>query len=131
MGGSSVAILPIDGSMGAYLESLERLIGLDRGVTAILPGHGEVIEDPERVLRNYMENRLAREKLVLAALTSNPQSPAEIVPGIYRGLDERLYRAAAATVWAHLRKLGDEGLASSEEPDERDGRWVLTAAAEG
>ena len=44
MGGSTVVILPPDGSMRLYLESLRRLRTLP--LTALLPGHGAVMPDP-------------------------------------------------------------------------------------
>jgi glyoxylase-like metal-dependent hydrolase (beta-lactamase superfamily II) len=131
LGGSSVAIMPPDGSMNAYLESLERLQSLDRPITMIAPGHGEAIDDPGRIIRNYIDHRLTRERLVLEALTEEPRTPAELVPDIYRALADELVWAAAATVWAHLRKLGEEGRAESDLPDEPEARWRLVSGVGG
>jgi glyoxylase-like metal-dependent hydrolase (beta-lactamase superfamily II) len=130
MGGSSVGIFPTDGSMLAYIESLDRLIALDRSITTIAPGHGEAIADPRRALSNCMENRRTRERYVLEALSEVSTSPAEIVPLAYRGLGARFASAAAMTVWAHLRKFGEEGTAVSDDPDLLEGRWRLVTAAE-
>ncbi|HWD25102.1 MAG TPA: hypothetical protein VG368_06530 [Acidimicrobiales bacterium] len=52
-----MGIVLLDGSMSAYLRSLERLMALNPPITTIAPGHGESISDPEPVLRNYLENR--------------------------------------------------------------------------
>jgi glyoxylase-like metal-dependent hydrolase (beta-lactamase superfamily II) len=131
MGGSSVAIVPPDGSMQSYLESLERLLALDRPITRIAPGHGEAIDDPERVLRNYIDHRRTRERHVLGALSPEPRSPIELTPLVYRGLDDQLVTAAAATIWAHLRKLGEDGLAASDRPDDHAGRWRLVTEGVG
>jgi glyoxylase-like metal-dependent hydrolase (beta-lactamase superfamily II) len=126
IGGTSVAIAPPDGSMTAYLSSLERLIGLDPKVTGIAPGHGEVIDDAERVMEGYLSNRLRREQLILDALSNVPQPLETLVRVVYRGLDPRLERAASATLWAHLQKLGDEGRATSEDPSSMAGAWRST-----
>ena len=129
MGGSTVVIMPPDGSMAAYLESLERLRELERPITTIAPGHGEAITDPERVLRRYLEHRRERERLVLEALTDESRSPLELVPEVYRALDPRLAVAAAGSLWAHLRKLGDDGLAwCCDDVDDREGRWRRVSA---
>jgi glyoxylase-like metal-dependent hydrolase (beta-lactamase superfamily II) len=131
MGGSTVVIMPPDGSMAAYFDSLDRLRALERPITTIAPGHGEAIEDPDRVLRRYLEHRRERERLVLEALTDVPRSAIELVPDVYRALDPRLAHAAASSLWAHLRKLGDEGVAWSDAVDDRDGRWRLVSGSGG
>ena len=51
--GSTVVIDPPDGNMRHYIESLRRCKALD--VAALAPGHGEVIDDPER--RHRLDHR--------------------------------------------------------------------------
>ena len=131
MGGSSVAVVPLDGSMSAYIRSLERLLALDPPIAAIAPGHGEVMEDAGRVLRTYLDHRLEREQMVLTALDDVPRAPADLVPVVYRGLAPRLHRAAAGTIWAHLRRLAELGTATSDDPDAPDGGWRRVSAATG
>ena len=46
--GSTVVIDPPDGNMKQYIESLRRVKRLE--CEAIAPGHGDVIEDPDRVV---------------------------------------------------------------------------------
>ena len=55
-GGSSVVIVPPSGDMKAYLDSLQRLLQLD--LTAIAPGHGDVIEKPRQVVEKLIAHRL-------------------------------------------------------------------------
>ena len=108
------------GDLRAYLRSLERL----RTVRPkrLLPGHGPVIEDPDAAIAEYIAHRARREAQVLDALRRGLTTPEEMVPVIYGRLAEVLARAAAESVLAHLRKLGEEGLAREEE----NGGWRLT-----
>jgi glyoxylase-like metal-dependent hydrolase (beta-lactamase superfamily II) len=130
MGGSTVVIGPPDGAMGPYLASLRRLAALDPPLQVIAPGHGELIGDPGAVLAEYLEHRLERERLVVAALSAGPASPADLVPPVYGQLEPpRRSQAAAATIWAHLRKLGDEDRAVSTAPDDPTARWELVVSA--
>ena len=54
------------GDLAAYLASLERVLALEPA--RLLPAHGPVIDDPERVLRGYIEHRREREQQILDAL---------------------------------------------------------------
>ncbi|MFQ5948801.1 MAG: MBL fold metallo-hydrolase, partial [Acidimicrobiia bacterium] len=56
MGGSTVVVE----DMVSYLSSLRRLQGL--GLKALFPGHGPKIDDPERVIAEYLEHRMQRER---------------------------------------------------------------------
>src|SRR5690606_17833250 len=66
MQGSTVVIGPPDGSMSAYLASLDKLLGID--VERFAPGHGHPIPDPHAEVRRLVAHRLAREGKVLGAL---------------------------------------------------------------
>ncbi|MCG8371377.1 MAG: MBL fold metallo-hydrolase, partial [Proteobacteria bacterium] len=77
--GSTVVIDPPDGKMKQYLESLHRVKAM--GCSALAPGHGELIDDPGRVLDWLIGHRLERERRVIAALRENPGlSTHELVP---------------------------------------------------
>ena len=56
----SVFIAPGEGSLAAYLRSLERLRELDLEV--LCPGHGPYVWDPRAKLDEYIEHRLDRER---------------------------------------------------------------------
>jgi glyoxylase-like metal-dependent hydrolase (beta-lactamase superfamily II) len=131
MGGSSVVIAPPDGAMTPYLESITALLELDRPISVIAPGHGELLTDPDRALRHARDHRLERERLVRAALSEVPRSVSELVPAVYRGLDPRLARAAGRTLWAHLRRLSELGVATSDDPDDPDGSWRALTVGSG
>jgi len=56
LGQGSVFISPGEGSLAAYLDSLEKLVELD--AEAICPGHGPVVREPGTKLREYRDHRL-------------------------------------------------------------------------
>lgn len=106
--GTTVVAYP-DGDMGEYLASLERLRGMD--VEKIFPGHGPVIEEPQRVITEYIDHRLMRERQVIDGLAAGPATSEELVARIYTDVDPILHPVAALSVRAHLAKLAREGRA--------------------
>jgi glyoxylase-like metal-dependent hydrolase (beta-lactamase superfamily II) len=122
MNGSTVVIAPPDGDMDAYLASLARI--RQYGLRAIAPGHGDVIDEPAAKIEEYVSHRLARERAVAAALEAAGSATVdELVPVVYRDVDEALFPIARFSLWAHLRKLHGEGRASPADPDDIDARW--------
>jgi len=114
--GSTVVINPPDGNMKQYIESLRRVRDLQ--CSALAPGHGEIINDPERAIDWIIEHRLEREAKVAAALHENPGlTMHELVPRVYKDVDKKLYRIAERSLLAHLIKLEEDGAA--ELTDER------------
>ncbi|HKY67189.1 MAG TPA: MBL fold metallo-hydrolase [Acidimicrobiales bacterium] len=118
MQGSTVVISPPDGDMAAYLASLERIKALRPRLKAIAPGHGHLIDDPVGTVDEIIGHRLAREAQVLDAIRAHGTAkiPA-LVDEIYPDLVEPLVPMARRTVWAHLRKLADEGTVTGDDPD--------------
>jgi glyoxylase-like metal-dependent hydrolase (beta-lactamase superfamily II) len=108
--GTTIYIPPnLQGDLIAYLASLERVLSLRP--TQLLPAHGPVINDPERVLRGYIEHRREREEQILALLRGGQSAPDAMVASMYRGLKETLVPMARESVLAHLLKLEREGRA--------------------
>lgn len=131
MGGSTVVIAPPDGDMADYLASLDRLIGERPGFDAIVPGHGPVLADPIAILTGYRSHRLAREAAVLEALAGRREATVEeLVAAVYTDVPEILHPVARYSVWAHLRKLREEGRVVSDEPDLLEATWSAPAAGE-
>ncbi len=115
--GSTVVIDPPDGNMKQYIESLRRVKRLE--CVAIAPGHGDVIEDPDRVVDWIIDHRLEREGKVVRALMANPDlKTSELVPHVYQDVSEKLFGLAERSLLAHLLKLEEDGIA---KPDR--GRW--------
>lgn len=106
--GSTVVINPPDGNMKQYLESLERLKCV--GCNAIAPGHGELIEDPDRVIQWTIDHRLQREATVLQAVASHPGLTSDqLVAFVYEDVPTRLHVLAERSLLAHLEKLAGDG----------------------
>ncbi len=126
MQGVTVVIAPPDGDMGAYLASMARLAALDPPLARLAPAHGHVLEDPAAVIAAYVAHRTDRETTVAAALAdqTGPVTVDDLVPVVYADVDAALYPVARLSLWAHLRKLADEGRARVDDRDAIDqGRW--------
>jgi len=118
MQGSTVVISPPDGDMAAYLASLERIKTLRPRLKAIAPGHGHLITDPVAAVDEIIGHRLAREAQVLDLVQAHGSVEiGALVDEIYPDLVEPLVPMARRTVWAHLRKLADEGSVKGDDPD--------------
>ena len=108
--GTTIYIPPnLQGDLLAYLASLERVLALRPA--QLLPAHGPVIDDPDRVLRGYIEHRREREAQILELLRGGESSPDVMVIRMYRGLKDTLVPMARESVLAHLLKLEHEGRA--------------------
>jgi glyoxylase-like metal-dependent hydrolase (beta-lactamase superfamily II) len=59
LGYGTAVIHPPDGNMTDYMQTLERLLGIE--MSLILPGHGPLIGKPEAKIREYIKHRLERE----------------------------------------------------------------------
>jgi glyoxylase-like metal-dependent hydrolase (beta-lactamase superfamily II) len=125
MSGSTVVIAPPDGDMAVYMTSLEKVRA--RPLRRIGPGHGDMIDDPGAVLDEYLRHRRSREEQVLGELRRAGQrrvTTADLVENIYRDVPRELHPVARLTVWAHLRKLGEEGLAAATDAGDPESTWV-------
>jgi glyoxylase-like metal-dependent hydrolase (beta-lactamase superfamily II) len=109
MGATVYIPTTLRGDLIAYLASLERVLAL--GLARLLPAHGPVMDDPESVLRNYLQHRRAREQQIVALLRGGESSPDAIVASLYGGVKETVVPMARESVLAHLLKLEREGRA--------------------
>ena len=120
MNGSTVVIVPPGGNMKAYIASLERL--LDFPVSAIAPGHGEIIPDCRGEVEKLVRHRLMREAKVVAGLRQmGPATLDELVVVVYNDVDQSLHEWAKLSMLAHLIKLDEDG-----QVIEQGGRWRLS-----
>ena len=120
LGRGTSFIDPPDGDLVQYLRSLARM--LDLGPRTIHPGHGPVVLDAPAKLREYLAHREEREGQVLAAIADGPRSIAEMVEVIYAAYPPEVRPLAARSVFAHLRKLEDEGRVERSGRSD-DGPW--------
>lgn len=108
MGGSTVVIVPPAGDMQAYIHSLERMLQYE--LTAVAPGHGDLIAEPAAEVRRLIKHRLQRERKVAAALAAHgPCDVMTLVPPVYEDVDPAMHSWAALSLHAHLIKLEREG----------------------
>lgn len=122
MGWATSIVAPPDGSMGDYIQSLEKLAR--RTERVYLPGHGPAIADAGAFVQDYLAHRHAREAAILRGLERCGTIP-ELVRGIYIGLDPRLFGAAALTVLAHLEHLVARGVVLTDGPPAMDGTYRI------
>ncbi len=119
MQGSTVVIAPPDGDMSVYLQSLRRLQTLN--LKRLAPGHGDVMGDPQGVVRWLLAHRAKREAKVVAALEARPVSLVdELLPVVYADVDEAVLPVARLSLLAHLLKLAQDNRAVC-----KDERWRL------
>ncbi len=119
--GSTVVIDPPDGNMLHYIDALRRC--RDLNCEAFAPGHGGVIENPAEVCNWIIDHRLEREAKVLAAVKDNPGlTTTELVPHVYKDVDESLYGWAERSLLAHILKLEADGVATRDAE-----RWTAVS----
>lgn len=112
MAWSTSVVAPPDGSMRAYMDSLDRL--RSRAETVYWPGHGGPVLEPQRYLRALIHHRRQRETSILNALKDGPLTVPALVARVYAGLDPSLTRAAGLSTLAHLIDLAERGAVASE-----------------
>ena len=108
MGWSTTVVVPPDGDMAAYMDSLAKLRKRDDRV--YYPAHGAPVTNPNQYVRSLIGHRLQRERQVLRLVSERPRPIPEIVDNAYPGLDPRLTAAAGGSVHAHLLDLQNRGL---------------------
>ncbi len=118
--GAGTTVIPPDGDLGDYIQSLHRLLDFDADV--LYPAHGPLIRNPREKIESYLEHRALRDEQILEGLKAEVETVVDLVKRIYTDVPEFLHGAAGMSVDAHLRKLLKEGLV------ERDGdRWYLAS----
>jgi len=120
MGWSTSVVSPPDGDMAAYMASLQKLH--DRDDRLYLPAHGPAVDKPRQLVRGMMGHRRSREKQILRQIEEGRTRIAQMVPVMYKGVDERLWPAAGRSVHAHLIDLAGRGLVAQRGED-----WNLAA----
>jgi glyoxylase-like metal-dependent hydrolase (beta-lactamase superfamily II) len=108
MQGTTVVIIPPDGSMKDYLESLERLCTMP--IDTIAPGHGALIPEAHAEMRRVIAHRMKREAKVITALSHRGAATLdELLPGVYDDVPKSLHDWARYSLAAHVIKLVEDG----------------------
>lgn len=110
LGRGTTIIAHPDGSLAAYLHSLERLSGY--GEVTALPAHGPILSSLANACRTYAEHRQMRLDQVRAALGTLGMEPSgdpavvhAVVDAVYSDIDPAVRFAAEASVRAQLEYL--------------------------
>jgi glyoxylase-like metal-dependent hydrolase (beta-lactamase superfamily II) len=121
MGWSTTVVAPPDGDMADYMASLEKLRARDDRV--YYPAHGPAVGNPQQLVRGMIGHRRQRERQIVRLLGEQPLEIAEMVPVMYKGVNEYLWPAAGLSVLAHLVDLERRGMVA------RSGDiWTIAAA---
>lgn len=115
MGWSTTVVVPPDGDMAAYMQSLDKL--RQREDRTYYPAHGPAVENPRQYVRHLLGHRMQREKQILKLVGEQARVISDIVANAYPGLDPRLVPAAGGSVCAHLLDLERRGLVEREGED--------------
>ena len=103
MGWSTTVIVPPDGDMNDYINSLKKL--LKRSENNFYPTHGPIIERPKELVAKYIEHRAEREKQITEAIKLGNKKIPDMVKIIYKDVDISLHPAAAMSTLAHLIRM--------------------------
>lgn len=113
MGWSTSIVSPPDGDMAAYMASLDKLTARDDRV--YYPGHGEAVDNPQRLVRGMLGHRKQREGQIVRLLGKGEAlTIAAMTARMYVGLNPNLIPAAERSVLAHLYDLRTRGLVREE-----------------
>ncbi len=107
MSWSTSVVSPPGGDMADYFVSLRLL--LDRSDDAFLPGHGPLLPEPRKLVREMLTHRMMREQAIQRKLSQEPAGTFVLMDALYSRVHPRLRRAAERNVLAHLLKLESEG----------------------
>ncbi len=119
--GTTSVILPPDGDMGHYMDSLAHLQTLN--LKHLAPGHGDIINDPIQAITKLVRHRQQREQKVVRALARlGVSSLDELTEAVYDDVARHLIPWARQTLLAHLIKLSRE-----QQVDESAAGWKLRA----
>ncbi|ADZ71705.1 MBL fold metallo-hydrolase [Polymorphum gilvum] len=121
---STSIVAPPDGSMQAYMDSLDKLLA--RSEDLYFPGHGGPVRAAADYVTALKVHRHDRERAILDALGRGPGAIRALVDTIYKGLDPALKPAAALSVFAQIENLVDRGLVACAGTPTLNSEYRLT-----
>lgn len=121
MAWNTTVIAPPEGRMSDYIRSLEVLLA--RRDRLYLPGHGGRMEKPLRSVKAYLVHRQWREQAILKAIRNGAATIPDVVAQVYSTIDQRLVKAAALSVMAHVEHLAERQLVTCDRPLSLDQRF--------
>ncbi len=94
-------------SLKEYLASLDRMETL--GLHLVYPGHGDVVSEPDQLIRATTEHHLKRKVEVAGYLTDEPKTVYEIASEIYPDVSGYDVFLSVSEVVAHLDLVVEDG----------------------
>jgi glyoxylase-like metal-dependent hydrolase (beta-lactamase superfamily II) len=117
MGWSSTSIVPPDGNMRTYMESLRKIRDGEK-YKSFWPTHGgPIIGNTAEFVDAYLEHRIQRQQQVLEQLAKGPHTMKELVKAIYTDVPTVLHKPARTSVRATILGLWEEGRVKPLEGD--------------
>jgi glyoxylase-like metal-dependent hydrolase (beta-lactamase superfamily II) len=99
-------------SLPRFIASVSGLRAL--GVRRVLPGHGEPVDDPERLFTRFERHQERRQRRIRTLLEAHADSAYGLVRRLFLHLpDERVGQAMTETI-GHLDALAERGEVTSE-----------------
>lgn len=103
-------------SLKDYLSSLQKMG--EMGLKVVYPGHGDVVTDPDELIRSTVEHHLKRKVEVAGYLNDEGQTPYQIAEKMFTTKMDYEAFLAVSEVVAHLDLVVEDG---DGEIVERDG----------
>jgi len=107
LGSGTSIIVPPDGDMILYMNSLERLLAYP--IKVICPGHGPLVWDAREKVKEYLQHRREREQALLEGVRAGVRRTEDLVRRVYTDIPVSFHGMAYFTVEAHMEKLVREG----------------------
>ncbi|MEO9652996.1 MAG: MBL fold metallo-hydrolase [Roseobacter sp.] len=123
MGWASSLVSPPDGDLTDFMKSSRRL-NEDKW-ERFYPGHGDVVEDPQKRLDWLIAHRETRERSILKSMEKGPVNAAEITDFVYKETPASLIPAARRNVLAHLIDLHGRAMVKTEDKLQAEARFAL------
>lgn len=112
MAWNTSVIIPPEGRMSEYLNSLTKLIGNE--YQRLLPGHGGQARKPDRLMKAYLMHRKWREEAILEHINNGLTTIDDIVLRLYPHIEEGVRFAASLSVLAHAEHLWEQKLINAD-----------------
>lgn len=103
----------------SYLASLQKMASESPG--RLYPGHGDVVEDGQQKIEDYIEHRAVRVRQIVNIIsrTGGAMNVEHITRTLYKGLSENLMYPAMANTMQVLRALHHDGVVEALDSSER------------
>ena len=125
MGWATTVIIPPDGNMTKYLESLKKIMNMK--YSTYIPTHGDLISEPKKYVRALITHRKMRERQILNELQNKKMDISSMVPKFYSATKRNLWKAAEKSLFATLLSLEERDMVYCSEKNKITGYWQLKA----